>query len=120
MFEEQAPGRALLRSALALTARGWHVFPCAPGGKRPALRGNWQEHATADPDQVHAWWARAPYNIGIACGPSSLAVIDLDIPHEGQPGDPPGGIAHGGDALAALCGRHGQPCPLPTYAVDTP
>ena len=42
--------------APALTARGWHVFPCAPGGKQPALHGNWQERATADADQVRAWW----------------------------------------------------------------
>jgi len=40
---------ALLRSALEGASRGWHVFPCAPGTKRPALRGNWQEHATTDP-----------------------------------------------------------------------
>src|SRR5689334_12453839 len=60
------PQRArLLRSALAAAARGWHVFPCAAGGKRPALRGNWQELATTSADQVRAWWDRAPYNVGI-------------------------------------------------------
>ena len=32
-------GPVLLRSALPAAALGWHVFPCAPGGKRPALRG---------------------------------------------------------------------------------
>jgi hypothetical protein len=31
---------ALLRSVLELAGRGWHVFPCAAGTKRPALRGN--------------------------------------------------------------------------------
>ena len=111
---------ALLRSALALAARGWLVFPCVPGGKRPALRGNWQDLASADQDQVRAWWGRAPYNIGIACGPSGLVVIDLDIPHEPESREPAFAPASGTDALAALCDRHGQPYPLPTYAVDTP
>jgi hypothetical protein len=109
----------LVRSALALAARGWHVFPCIPGGKRPALRGNWQDLATTDPDRVRAWWARTAYNIGVSCGPSGLVVIDLDAPHTGRPGGSP--LAESGtDALAALCGQHGKPYPLPTYAVDTP
>ena len=73
---------ALLRSALAAAMRGWHVFPCAADGKRPALRGNWQDLATTSPGQVRDWWTRAPYNIGIACGPSGLVVIDLDMPHD--------------------------------------
>lgn len=110
----------LLRSALALAARGWLVFPCAPGGKKPALRGNWQNLATTSPEQIRAWWARAPYNVGVACGPSGLVVIDLDLPHGEQPGRLPASTANGMGALAALCARHGQPYPLPTYAVDTP
>ena len=110
--------RGLLRSALDLAARGWHVFPCACGGKRPALRGSWQDLATTDPARVRAWWTRAAYNIGIACGPSGLIVIDLDIRHGEQPGDPT--AATGADVLTGLCEQHGQPYPLPTYAVDTP
>jgi hypothetical protein len=108
----------LLRSALNLAARGWHVFPCACDGKRPALRRSWQDLATTDPGSVRAWWARAAYNIGIACGPSGLIVIDLDIPH-GERGDDPTAVT-GVDALASLCQRHRQPYPLPTYAVGTP
>ena len=38
----------LARAALAMAARGWHVFPCSANGKRPALRGKWQQHATTD------------------------------------------------------------------------
>ena len=75
------PIRTLLSSALSLAERGWHVFPCVPGGKRPALRGSWQDHATTEPARIRAWWSRAAYNIGIACGPSGLVVIDLDVPH---------------------------------------
>jgi hypothetical protein len=111
------PEAALLRAALALAARGWPVFPCAPGGKRPALRGNWQAHATIDLAQIRTWWERAPYNIGIACGPSRLVVIDLDMPSQKQGAEK---AVSGAEALAALCQRRGQPFPVPTYAVDTP
>ncbi len=110
----------LLRSALALATRGWLVFPCVPGGKRPALRGNWQDLATTSPGQIRAWWARAPYNAGVACGPSGLVVIDLDVPHGEQPGELAASTVNGTDALARLCAQHGQSYPLPTYAVDTP
>ncbi len=115
---------ALLRSALDAVLRGWHVFPCAVGGKRPALRGNWQELATRSPDQVRDWWARAPYNIGIACGPSGLVVIDLDQPHD-DPGDDPdddGALfpLSGADRLSRLAREHGERYPGGTYVVDTP
>jgi hypothetical protein len=111
------PDLALLQAAVALAARGWLVFPCAPGGKRPALRGSWQDLATTDFAQLRAWWTRAPFNVGIACGPSGLVVIDLDMP-TGQrfAGRGPSGAA----AFADLCRRHGQPSPLPTYSVVTP
>jgi hypothetical protein len=118
-------GRAPLRSALAAAALGWHVFPCAPGGKRPALRENWQQLATTSADQIRAWWARAPYNVGIACGPSGLVVIDLDLPHAGlDPGDPDDDGAlfplTGRDRLARLARKHRQRYPADTYLVDTP
>jgi hypothetical protein len=103
----------LLRSALAMAARDWHVFPCAVGGKQPALRGNWQDHATTDPDQICRWWANRPYNIGLACGPSDLVVVDLDTPKE--PGQ-----ATGAEALARLCAEARQPYPWPTFTVSTP
>ena len=116
--------RTLLRSALDVVLRGWHVFPCAVGGKRPALRGNWQELATRSPDQVRDWWARAPYNIGIACGPSGLVVIDLDQPHDDTGDDPDDDGAlfplSGADRLSRLAREHGERYPGGTYVVDTP
>jgi hypothetical protein len=54
-----------------------------------------------------------PYNIGLACGPSGLLVIDLDVPNE--PGQP-----SGADALARLSAEASQPCLEPTFAVSTP
>jgi hypothetical protein len=115
---------ALLRSALDAARRGWHVFPCAVDGKRPALRGNWQDLATTSADQVRDWWKRAPYNIGIACGPSGLVVIDLDLPRD-VPGDDPADDGalfplSGADRLSRLAREHGERYPGGTYVVDTP
>jgi hypothetical protein len=113
-----------LCSALAAADAGWHVFPCAPGSKRPALRENWQDIATTDPGRIRAWWARRPYNVGIACGQSGLIVIDLDVARDGPNGrDGRQGLdgpASGEDALQRLCRAHGQRYPAGTYTVDTP
>jgi hypothetical protein len=114
---------ALLRSALAAALHGWHVFPCAPGGKRPALRGNWQDLATTSRDQIRDWWTRAPYNIGVACGPSGLVVIDLDMPHDEDEDDEdaaPLFPLSGADILSRLARQRGERYPGGTYVVDTP
>jgi hypothetical protein len=116
---------ALLRSALAAAMLGWHVFPCAVDGKRPALRGNWQDLATTSPGQIRDWWARAPYNIGIACGPSGLIVIDLDMPHDLAEDDEEAAEGalfplSGADILSRLARQHGERYPGGTYIVDTP
>jgi hypothetical protein len=117
---------ALLRSALAAATHGWHVFPCVVGGKRPALRGNWQDLATTSPDQIRDWWVRAPYNIGIACGPSGLVVIDLDLPHdddEEADEEAAAGVLFplsGADILSGLASQRGERYPGGTYIVDTP
>ncbi|ACU37616.1 bifunctional DNA primase/polymerase [Actinosynnema mirum] len=68
-----------VRVALAAVERGWPVIPLRPGGKAPVLR-DWDRRATADPDRVRAWWARAPFNVGIACRGAGLLVVDLDVP----------------------------------------
>ena len=75
---------ALLNAALAAADRGWHVFPLTPGTKRPAVR-DWENRATLDPDRIRRCWAAGLFNIGIACGPSRLLVLDLDVPkHAGD------------------------------------
>jgi hypothetical protein len=113
-------GSGLLSSALAAADLGWHVFPCAPGSKRPALKGNWQDLATTDPERIRSWWARQAYNIGIACGPSGLVVIDLDIESTRDAPGGPGGPASGAASLELLCRAHGQRYPAGTYTIDTP
>jgi hypothetical protein len=107
-----------LGSALAMADLGWHVFPCAAGAKRPAFRENWQELATTDSGRIRSWWARADYNIGVACGPSGIVVIDLDVAHDARGGleDPVSGTG----TLTRLCRENGQRFPSGTYTVDTP
>lgn len=73
----------LLTAALAAAQRGWPVFPLVPGGKRPAIK-NWEHRATTDPARIERCWSAGPWNIGIACGPAGLLVVDLDRPKPGQ------------------------------------
>jgi hypothetical protein len=120
---------ALLSAALAAAERGWHVFPLRPGTKRPALHGEstclrtgpcagghrkWEQRATTDPDRIRAAWSRAPYNVGIATGPSGLVVVDLDMPKDKGSADAPGGAA----TFAARCARTGHAVPA-TYRTRT-
>ncbi|MFF4563032.1 bifunctional DNA primase/polymerase [Streptomyces sp. NPDC001435] len=111
-----------MRAALEAAERGWHVFPLRPGSKRPALHGEqactrtgpcvdghlkWEQRATTDPDRIRAAWSRAPFNVGIATGPSGLLVVDLDVPKDKGSSDAPGGAA----TFAALCERAGHAVP---------
>ncbi|KAB1983472.1 bifunctional DNA primase/polymerase [Streptomyces triticiradicis] len=120
---------ALLAAALTAAERGWHVFPLRPGTKRPALHGEracpgtgpcldghrkWEERATTDPDRIRAAWSRAPFNVGIATGPSGLLVIDLDVPKDNSSTDAPDGAA----TFRALCERAGRAAP-DTYRTGT-
>ncbi len=135
----------LLASALEAAARGWHVFPLRAGAKQPALHGydrcprtgpcttrhaGWEQRATTDPDRIRAAWGTgtstgAGFNVGIACGPSGLVVVDLDAT---KPGDQVPerwtevpGVGDGQDVLAVLaedatgCGLAAE-----TYTVATP
>jgi hypothetical protein len=68
---------------------------------------------------VGGYWPSAHHNIGVACGPSRLVVIDLDT-HSPLPDDwrlP--GVNDGRDVLALLAEWAGQPWPV-TYTVKTP
>jgi hypothetical protein len=115
------PRANLLDAALAHAARGWRVFPVAAGGKRPAVK-EWDTRATTDPDRIERAWTAGAFNIGLACGPSRLVVVDLDQPKPGQVapavcGLP--GVRDGGDVLAMLCEANDQPLPVDTYSVRT-
>jgi hypothetical protein len=120
-IENPDPRDALLATALAHARRGWRVFPLRPGDKRPAVR-DWETRATTDPARIERAWSADQFNIGIACGPSALVVVDLDQPKPGQV-PPPAyrmpGVRDGGDVLAVLCEANDQPLPVDTYTVRT-
>lgn len=106
-------------AAIAAARRGWAVFPCRPGGKQPAVPDSWETRASADPDRVERYWSSPRHNVGIACGPSGLVVLDLDC-HGDLPDEwrlP--GIVDGRDVLAQLCEWARQPWPV-THWVATP
>ena len=69
----------MIRTALALAERGFHVFPCRPRDKRPAT-ANGLKDATTDPTVIEAWWQQQPdNNIAIATGAASgVFVLDVD------------------------------------------
>jgi len=116
-------GNPLMAAALAAAERGWHVFPLIPRGKRPAVK-QWEERATTDPDRIRRCWTAGQYNIGIACGPSELVVVDLDVPKHPDDVPPPAwaehGVRDGADVLRIVCERAGQPyVPTDTFTVRT-
>lgn len=68
----------MLGTALALAHRGLYVFPIKPRSKEPACERGCLA-ATTDADAIRQWWQDKPnYNIGIACGPSRIFVLDID------------------------------------------
>lgn len=76
-----------LAFALRYAAIGWHVFPILPRDKVPA--GHLVPHgcldATIDPAQIRQWWPGEPaLNLGVACGPSGIVVVDVDPRHDGD------------------------------------
>jgi hypothetical protein len=131
----------LRNAALACAARGWLVFPVTPRAKKPPAfpahtaercdgtdprcrngHVKWEQRATADPARITRAWSQAPYNVGVATGPSGLIVIDLDVPRPGE--EPPArwkapGVHEGADVLAVLCEEHGEAFPWETFTART-
>ena len=100
----------MLNAALQYAAIGWPIFPCAAGGKDPAIiGGNGFKDATTDEAIIRGWWAKHPNsNIGFYPHGAGLSVIDVDVKNGGD----------GYTQLEALEAKHGQ---LPhTQRQDTP
>lgn len=111
-----------LSAALEAAERGWKVFPCTPGGKTPGVRDRWEARAVSDRALIEQHWPRRA-NVGVACGPSGLVVIDCDVPKPGE--QPPAewaepGVTCGLDALALLHERAAEPFLFETWQVRTP
>lgn len=86
--------------------RGWHCFPCTPGGKTPMTKHGLLD-ATRDLATLKIWAQKQPQaNIGVRTGPESgVVVLDVD-------GD------DGYESLRALEHAH-EPLPV-TASVKTP
>lgn len=69
----------MLDAALDYARRGWHVFPLVPYSKLPLGDSIGHKAATTDAETIRRWWTAGPdRNIGIACKPSGLVVVDAD------------------------------------------
>lgn len=103
---------APLGGALRAAARGWHVFPVGGryGPKAPPPGWRWTTLNTADPKLIGQWLTGAGA-YGIACGPSGLVVIDLDVAIPASEG--------GEAAFTALVNSAGAKWPS-TFTVRTP
>ncbi|HEX3141365.1 MAG TPA: bifunctional DNA primase/polymerase [Rhizobacter sp.] len=73
-----------LDDALALAARGFWIFPVAPGAKTPAI-ADWPNAATRDPEQISTWWSSRDFNIGISTSRfgDSKAIVAVDVDNKG-------------------------------------
>jgi hypothetical protein len=114
-----APSNQMLDAALEYAAQGRHIFPvhgirdgcctcaladCRSPGKHPHVT-SWQNVASTDHVTIAQWWHQWPdANIGCACGPSGLLVLDVD-PRNG-----------GGASYARLVNVHGA---IDTLTVET-
>ena len=59
----------MLEAALAYAARGWRIFPLAPGTKVPLAGTSGFKDATTDEETIRKWWTQWPNsNIGFATG----------------------------------------------------
>jgi Bifunctional DNA primase/polymerase, N-terminal/Primase C terminal 1 (PriCT-1) len=69
----------MIGTALALAARGMHVFPCRPRAKMPATDHGFLD-ATTETDTIRQWWRSEPaYNVAIATGTvSKVFAVDVD------------------------------------------
>jgi hypothetical protein len=108
---------SLLASALHYAERGMYVHPLLVGGKEPRWE-DWEARATRDPDLIEQTWGRAPFNIGVACGPSGLLAVDLDLPHDGEVSGSPD-VVDGVTMLQALAARTPGALITPTLTVVT-
>ncbi|QFZ24520.1 bifunctional DNA primase/polymerase [Saccharothrix syringae] len=108
-----------MRVALDAAREGHYVIPLQPRTKIARDKG-WESCATREPERIRDIWSARPFNVGIACGPSGLYVLDLDDAHGHPPPPQWAGARHGRDVLTRLAAAAGQPYPNRTFTVRTP
>ncbi|MBC9728469.1 bifunctional DNA primase/polymerase [Streptomyces sp. TRM68367] len=99
--------RPLAVGAPILAAAGLYVFPIG-GDKRPLVR--WGSQATTDAGTIARWGRQWPdAGVAVACKPSGLLVVDLDVKH------PP---VNGRESWAELTAASGDPEAAPACLYD--
>lgn len=123
----------MIKHALQAVQSGFAVFPVEPNDKTPARDGQylirWPEYATTVVGRVVQYWQHWPRaNVGIACAPSGVLVVDCDSPKSpwllkgtqfAHLHDTFGPYTHGMDVAETLFKRLGISHALDTYTVTT-
>lgn len=127
---------ASLYDAARAVSQGYHIFPCNPAGTvcpeegkniekeshliwpNKRFKMKWGEAATRDMAKVVQWWQHSPNaNIGVACKPSGIIVVDCDMPKREYQlkgtsweylHDKLGPLVDGADVLREMCSRFGD------------
>ena len=118
MSEQHASATRPPTTPSELMARGFALFPLRPGTKVPAVPRDWEHAATTSPLRLRQLTSAGPRaNHGIACGPSDLVVLDLDVAKgEEEAAD---GATDGWRVLLDLAAAHDGELPR-TFTVQTP
>jgi hypothetical protein len=70
--------KTLYEYAQAALAMGFHIFPLGEASKFTVTAHGFKDSET-EPVVIRGWWAAHPgYNVGVDCGASVLAVVDID------------------------------------------
>lgn len=92
--------------ALKYAALGYFVFPLQAGTKSKQVPGAWPE-SSRDAERIRGWWRTDPdANIGIACKPSGIVVVDPDAPKQRADG---GWTPDGRAEWRRIATEHGWP-----------
>ncbi|HEV2639342.1 MAG TPA: bifunctional DNA primase/polymerase [Actinocrinis sp.] len=112
--EPEPPDRDPAAAAVALAARGFAVFPLRPNAKTPAVPKDWEHAASTDPQRLAALFHDRRANLAVACGPSRLLVVDLDVADHAHGAGTGPAAAKDDDSPA----RPGQSTPRPAHGAD--
>ncbi|HTJ70870.1 MAG TPA: bifunctional DNA primase/polymerase [Actinospica sp.] len=116
MTEQHASATGRTDTPSELMARGFALFPLRPGTKVPAVPRDWEHAATTSPLRLRQLTQSPGANYGVACGPSNLVVVDLDVAKGDE--EAADGASDGWLVLLDLAAEHGGELPR-TFSVRT-
>jgi hypothetical protein len=119
MSEQHASAARPPTTPSELMARGFALFPLRPGTKVPAVPRDWERAATTSPLRLRQLTSGPHPNHGVACGPSDLVVVDLDVAKSAAEAEAADGATDGWQVLRKLAAEHEGGLPR-TFTVQTP